>query len=142
MQKNELQLAGYLAAKPTVRSLASGTKVANARIAEGYRYTDKQKGPQEHTNWHSLVFWGALAEVAASYQKGDNLWIEGSLQTRQFTPKDGSQRTIYEVVVKSCHLIEPPRTKQEIPAANEPIVAYAAVAEDSEVTANASEWPI
>ena len=141
MQKNELQLAGYLAAKPTVRNLPSGTRVANARMAESYRYTDKHKGPQEHTNWHSLVFWGGLADIAASYEKGDNLWVEGSIQTRQFTPKDGSQRTIYEVVVKSCHLIEPARTKHEAPPANEPALAYAAIASDTEAT-NDGEWPV
>jgi single-strand DNA-binding protein len=144
MQKNELQLAGYLAAKPSVRSLPSGTKVANGRLAESYRYTDKQKTPREHTNWHNLVFYGALADVAATYEKGDNLWIEGSLQTRQFTPKDGSQRTVYEVIVRSCHLIGPSRAKFEAPAANEPVVDYAAVAEqvDSGAILHDSEWPV
>ena len=121
MQKNQIELSGYLAAKPTVRLLPSGTKVANARLAEGYRYTDRQsKTSREHTNWHSLVFYGVLAEIAATYDKGDNSAVEGSLQTRQFTPKDGSERTVHEVIVKSCHVIEPPRNRMEAPAANDP----------------------
>src|SRR5215831_1289790 len=142
MQKNEVQLAGYLAAKPAVRSLPSSTKVANARIGEGYRYADKQKGPREHTNWHNLVFYGVLADIAATYEKGDNLWVEGSLQSRQFTPKDGGQRTIYEVVVRSCHLVERPRAKHEIPAANEPVIEYATDPEGSGVASNDGEWPV
>src|ERR1041384_7194913 len=61
MQKNRIELAGHLAAKPSVRYLPSGTPVANVRMAEGYRYTDRNKQSQEHTNWHSLVFYGELA---------------------------------------------------------------------------------
>jgi single-strand DNA-binding protein len=144
MQKNELQLAGYLAAKPMLRVLPSGTKVANARMAEGYRYIEKQtKTPREHTNWHNLVFYGVLADIAATYDKGDNVCVEGSLQTRQFIPKDGSQRTIHEVIVKTCHLIEAPRTKHEAPAANEPGVEHDLTADQqaSAVASNQHEWP-
>ena len=62
--------------------------------AEGYRYTDRNNQTQEHTNWHSLVFYGELADIASAFDKGDNIFVEGTLQTRQFTPKDGSQRTV------------------------------------------------
>ena len=144
MQKNEIEVAGYLAAKPTVRVLPSGTKVANVRMAEGYRYNDKQtKTPREHTNWHNLVFYGVLADIAATYDKGDNVFVEGSLQTRQFTPKDGSQRTVYEVIAKTCHLVEAPRTKQEPPTANEPGVEHdlAVDPQAAGVVWNAHEWP-
>ncbi|MGD1095923.1 MAG: single-stranded DNA-binding protein [Bryobacteraceae bacterium] len=144
MQKNEMQLAGYLAAKPTLRALPSGTKVANVRMGESYRYTDKQtKTPREHTNWHTLVFYGILAEIAATFDKGDNVYVEGSLQTRQFTPKDASQRTVYEIIVKSCHLVEAPRTKHEPPAANAPGVEYDSAADQpaSAMASNQHEWP-
>jgi single-strand DNA-binding protein len=144
MQKNQMELAGYLAAKPALRVLPSGTKVANARLAEGYRYTDRQtKTHREHTNWHNLVFYGILADIAATYEKGENICVEGSLQTRQFTPKDGSQRTVYEVIVKSSHLIEAPRTKHEPPAANEPGVEHDFGTDQppAGVTANPHEWP-
>ena len=73
MQKNRIELAGYLGGKVSVRYLPSGTPVANVRMAEGYRYTDRNNQPQEHTNWHSLVFYGDLAEIAAGFDKGDNL---------------------------------------------------------------------
>ena len=105
MQKNRIELAGYLAAKPQVRHLPSGTPVANARLAEGYRYKDRNEQVQEHTNWHSIVFYGELSEIALGFDKGDNVFVEGSLQTRKFTPRDGSQRTVYEVVARSAHQI-------------------------------------
>src|SRR5262249_23587414 len=144
MQKNQIELAGYLAAKPTLRGLPSGTKVGNARMAEGYRYTDRQtKTQREHTNWHNLVFYGILADIAATSDKGDNICVEGSLQTRQFTPKDGSPRTVYEVIVKSCYLIEAPRSKQEPPAANQPAADHdlTAVEQPAAVASNQHEWP-
>ena len=84
-----------------------------------------------------------LADIASGYEKGDNVWIEGSLQTRQFTPKDGSPRTIHEVVVKSCHVVEPAREKYEIPASNQPVIDYAAASEGPmENAAYDSEWPV
>jgi single-strand DNA-binding protein len=90
-----------------------------------------------------LVFYGILAEIAATYEKGDNVCVEGSLQTRQFTPKDGSQRTVYEVIVKGCHIVQPPRTKHEPPADNVPGPEHDQAADQhaSGVTANAHEWP-
>ncbi|MCC7002658.1 MAG: single-stranded DNA-binding protein, partial [Gemmatimonadaceae bacterium] len=98
MQKNRIELAGYLAAKPEVRYLPSGTPVANVRMAEGYRYADRNQQQQEHVNWHNLVFYGDLAEIALTFEKGENIHVDGTLQTRRFTPKDGSPRTVYEVV--------------------------------------------
>ena len=94
MQKNRIELAGYLGGRPSVRYLPSGTPVANVRIAEGYRYTDRNNQTQEHTNWHSLVFYGDLADIVALYEKGDNIFVEGTLQTRQFTPKDGNDMLV------------------------------------------------
>jgi single-strand DNA-binding protein len=120
MQKNRIELAGYLAAKPEVRYLPSGTPVANARLAEGYRYTDRNNQVQEHTNWHGLVFYGDLADIAVAYEKGDNVLVEGSLQTRKFTPRDGSPRTVYEVVVRTIYPIAKPRTTKEPPPDNDP----------------------
>lgn len=107
MQHNRFQVAGYLAAKPELRYLPSGTKVANVRLGESYRYTGKDQKAETHTNWHRLTFYNELAEFALAFDKGDNLFAEGSLQQRQFTPADGSKRTVSEIVVKHCHLIAP-----------------------------------
>ncbi len=132
MQKNRIELAGYLAAKPEVRYLPSGTPVANARLAEGYRYKDKNDEVHEHTNWHSLVFYGELSEIAVTFDKGDNLFVEGTLQTRKFTPRDGSPRTVYEVVTRSVHLIARPQFGKEAPADNAPHVDEQTVSEPAE----------
>jgi single-strand DNA-binding protein len=120
MQKNRIELAGFLAARPELRYLPSGTPVANARLAEGYRYTDRSGQAQEHTNWHSLVFYGDLAEVAVGYDKGDNIFVEGTLQTRKFTPRDGSPRTVHEVIARTVYQIMKPRSAKEAPGDNAP----------------------
>ena len=144
MQKNRIELAGYLADKPQVRYMPSGTPVANVRMAEGYRYTDRNNQAQEHTNWHSLVFYGDLADIAVTYEKGENIFIEGTLQTRKFTPKDGSPRTVYEIIARSVYLIAKPRTAKEAPADNAPQREDASAASANgveEVEADASVWP-
>jgi single-strand DNA-binding protein len=104
MQRNRIELAGYLSAKPEVRYLPSGTPVANSRLGQTYEYAQQDKRVK-HTNWFSLSFYGELATVAHSYEKGDNIDVVGTLQQRQFTPKDGSQRTVYEVVVQHAHVV-------------------------------------
>jgi len=144
MQKNRIELAGYLADKPQVRYMPSGTPVANVRMAEGYRYTDRTNQAQEHTNWHNLVFYGDLADIAVTYEKGENIFVEGTLQTRKFTPKDGSARTLYEIIARSVYLIAKPRTTKEAPADNAPQregAAQAPVSGVEEVEADASTWP-
>lgn len=109
MQKNRIEIAGFLAAAPAVRYLPSGTPVANARLAESYTFKDSDGKPQKHTNWHSLSFYGDLSKIAATFAKGDNIFIEGSIEQRQFTPKDGVQRTVQEIIVRACHIIAAPR---------------------------------
>jgi len=143
VQKNRIELAGYLASKPECRYLPSGTPVANVRMAEGYRYTDRNNQQQEHTNWHNLVFYGELAEIALSYEKGDNIFVDGTLQTRKFTPKDGSPRTVYEVVARTTFVIAKPRTQKEAPADNDPQGRPAAIQQTAEGDNHVEEevWP-
>ena len=111
MQKNRIEIAGMLAAKPETRFLPSGTRVANVRMAENYSYRDRDGKQITNTNWYNLAFYDELATVAATYDKGDNLFVEGMIQQRKFTPKDGTERTVHEIIVRSCHLIAAPRTR-------------------------------
>jgi single-strand DNA-binding protein len=145
MQKNRIELAGYLAAKPEVRYLPSGTPVANARLAEGYRYKDRNDQLQEHTNWHNVVFYGELSQIAASFDKGANIFVEGTLQTRKFTPRDGSQRTVYEVVARSVHQIARSRNGKDTPSDNAPDAEERVVAEPREAAEELADdgeiWP-
>jgi single-strand DNA-binding protein len=135
MQKNRFQVAGYLAAKPELRFLPSGTKVANARLGESYRFTGKDKQVETHTNWHRLTFYDDLADLAVTFEAGDNLFAEGSLQQRQFTPSDGSKRTVHEVVVKSCHVIASLR-------GNTRLAPEAALHEEESRETADQNWPV
>ena len=109
MQMNRVEVAGFLSKRPEVRFLPSGTPVANVRLGQSYRFQDGNKQWQERTNWHNLSFYGDLSVVALGFEKGENLYVEGTIEQREFTPKDGSTRTINEIVVRHCHVITPSR---------------------------------
>ncbi|HEX3995584.1 MAG TPA: single-stranded DNA-binding protein [Acetobacteraceae bacterium] len=135
MQKNYIELAGYLAAKPELRFLPSGTKVANVRLGETYHFAGRDGKPQSHTNWHGLVFYSEVADVAMTYEQGENIHVEGSLQQRKFTPADGITRTVHEVHVKACHVIAATRLDREVPASPP-------ISTETEVIRPDSSWPV
>lgn len=109
MQMNRVVIAGYVSKTPEVRRLPSGTPVANVRVGESVRYADGGE-TRELTNWHSLSFYGKLAGVAQALKKGDNIYVDGRIEQRQFVVRDGSKpRTVYEIVVSQCHVIAPLR---------------------------------
>ena len=99
MQENRFHLAGYLAARPTLRSLPSGMAVANVRLGQTYRLS-RNDLPAEHTNWFSLVFYGDLATLAMELDKGTNVYVEGSFDQRPTTDQQGRKRYVYEVTVQ------------------------------------------
>lgn len=105
MQMNKVEIAGYLVKKPEVRYLPSGMPVANARLGQTYRFQDNSQQWHERTNWHSLSFYGDLSKVASTLEKGDNIFVEGTIEQREFVPKDGSKRIVNEIVVRYCHVI-------------------------------------
>ncbi len=105
MQMNRIEIAGFISAQPEARYLPSGTKIVNVRLGESHRYRDSNNQPVTQTNWHSLTFYNALADLALTFGKGTNLFVVGTVQQRKFTPKDGSERTVHEVIVQSCHVI-------------------------------------
>ncbi len=120
MQENRFQLAGYLAAKPTLRYLPSSMPVANARLGQTYRFTRKDK-PSEHTNWFNLVFYGDLAILATELEKGTNLYVEGTFDQRPYVGQDNYKRYIYEISVNKFFVIggmeQDPPTPPQPPAA-------------------------
>ena len=110
MQMNRAVIAGYVSKKAYVRHLLSGTPVANVRVGESVRYADGSGETREHTNWHSLSFYGKLADVGQALKKGDNVYVDGRIEQRQFVARDGSKpRTVHEIVVSQCHVIAPVR---------------------------------
>ena len=105
MQMNRVVIAGYVSKKP-VRHLPSGTPVANVRVGQSVRCADASGDTRELTNWHSLSFYGKLADVAQALKKGDNVYLDGRIEQRQLIARDGSKpRTVYEIVVSQCHVI-------------------------------------
>ena len=99
---NKVILIGNLGVDPETRYLPSGGAVTNIRLATSETWKDKQTGqPQERTEWHRVVFFNRLAEIAAEYlKKGSKVYIEGSLRTRKWQGQDGQDRYTTEVVLQ------------------------------------------
>ena len=99
---NKVILIGYLGKDPEVRYMPNGNAVANISIATSESWKDKNTGQmQEKTEWHRVVLFGKLAEVAGEYlRKGSQVYIEGQLQTRKWQDQNGQDRYSTEVVVQ------------------------------------------
>lgn len=96
---NKVILVGNLGKDPEVRHLEGGAAVANFPIATTEVYKDKTGTRQEQTEWHNIVVWRGLAEVAEKYlKKGMTIYIEGKLRTRSWDDKEGHKRYTTEVV--------------------------------------------
>ena len=98
---NKVILVGNLGQDPEVRYMPNGGAVANITLATSESWRDKQTGEtKEKTEWHRVVLFGKLAEVAGEYlRKGSQVYIEGSLQTRKWQAQSGQERYTTEVVV-------------------------------------------
>lgn len=91
---NKVTLIGNLGGDPELRYLPSGDAVANLSLATTESWRDKATGEQrEATEWHRLTMFGRLAEIAGQYlKKGSQIYVEGSIQTKKYTDKDGIER--------------------------------------------------
>ena len=98
---NKVILIGNLGANPELRYTPGGQAVANFRIATNEKWTDKSGQSQERTEWHRIVVWGKLAELCNQYlQKGRQVYVEGRLQTREWTDKENHKHYTTEVVAQ------------------------------------------
>lgn len=104
---NKVILVGNLGADPETRQTASGSSVTRIRIATSESWRDKQTGQQqERTEWHRVVFFGRLAEIAAEYlRKGSQVYIEGSLRTDKYTGQDGIERYSTDVIGNEMQML-------------------------------------
>lgn len=105
---NKVILIGNLGQDPEVRFMPSGSPVANLRVATTDTWTDKQSGQkQERTEWHSVVLFNRLAEIAQQYlKKGSRVYLEGRLQTRKWQGQDGQDRYTTEIVVNDMQMLD------------------------------------
>lgn len=105
MNVNKVILVGRLTRDPEIRTTPTGQSVATIGMATNNFWTDKGGQKQEKTEFHTVILWGRQAEIAGQYlTKGQELFVEGRLQTREYTAKDGSQRRTTEVVGENMQL--------------------------------------
>ncbi len=105
---NKVILIGNLGADPEVRYTPDGAPVANFNLATSESWNDRSSGEkQERTEWHRLVVWRKLAEIAGQYlKKGSKIYIEGKLQTRSWEDQSGQKRYTTEVVVNELQMLD------------------------------------
>lgn len=104
---NKVILVGNLGKDPEVRHLESGAVVANFPLATSETYKDRKTGEKiTQTEWHNVVIWRGLAEVAEKYlKKGSSVYVEGKLRTRSWDDKDGNKRYTTEIVADNMTML-------------------------------------
>jgi len=104
---NKVILVGNLGADPDTRYMPSGKAVTNIRVATSESWKDKQTGDmQERTEWHSIVMYDKLGEIAAEYlRKGSQVYIEGKIRTRKWQDKEGKDRYTTEVIADQMQML-------------------------------------
>lgn len=104
---NKVILLGNLGKDPEVRYLEGGTAVANFTIATSETYKDRTSGERKtSTEWHNVVVWRGLAEIAEKYlKKGSQIYLEGKLRSRQWQDKDGNARYTTEIVADTMQMV-------------------------------------
>ena len=105
---NKVILIGNLGSDPEVRYTPDGVPVANFNLATSESWNDRNTGErQERTEWHRLVLWRKLAEIASQYlKKGSRIYVEGKLQTRSWDDQSGQKRYTTEVVVNDMQMLD------------------------------------
>lgn len=129
---NKVILIGNLGRDPEVRYTTGGNPVANFTMATTDRWNDPATGEKkERTEWHRIVVWGKQAEIAGEYlRKGRQVYVEGSLQTREWTDRDGNKKYTTEVRAQRFQMLgkrdDAPVSggQPEAPAVAEPDAAY------------------
>ncbi len=107
MSVNKVILVGRLGKDPETRYMTNGEAVTNATLATSENWKDKSGEKQEKTEWHNLVFYRRLAEVAGEYlKKGSQVYIEGKIQTRKWQDKEtGKDRYTTEIIVNEMQML-------------------------------------
>lgn len=104
---NKVIIVGNLGRDPEIRYMPSGDAIANIAVATSYKSKDRQTGEQkELTEWHRISFFGRLAEIAGEYlKKGSSVYVEGRLQTRKYTDKDGIERYATDIIAENMQML-------------------------------------
>ncbi|QJD71897.1 single-stranded DNA-binding protein [Marinobacterium sp. LSUCC0821] len=105
---NKVILVGNIGGDPETRFMPNGSAVTNITLATSDSWKDKQSGQmQERTEWHRVVFFNRLAEIAGEYlRKGSKVYVEGSLRTRKWQGQDGQDRYTTEIVASEMQMLD------------------------------------
>ena len=104
---NKVTLIGNLGSNPEVQKLAGDVGVAKFSLATTETFEDKNGQPHGTTEWHTVVLWRSLAELAGKYlQKGSMVYVEGKLKTRHYDDKEGIKRYVTEIVAEQLIMLD------------------------------------
>ncbi len=104
--RNSVRLTGFLGADPEIKSIGEKKKLAKVSIATNDSYKNDKGDKVEETQWHNLIMWDRLANLAENYlHKGSEVSVEGKLSSRSYTDKEGVKRYVTEVLVSEVLLL-------------------------------------
>ena len=139
---NKVMLIGHVGAAPQVKYLDQGVCVAQVRLATTERGYTLQNGTQvpERTEWHNSIFWRKQAEVVEKYvHKGDRLYVEGKIQSRDWTDRQGISRKAIDIVVDNMEMLSAKAAEPAAQPAPQPVQPTAPAATKPEE--NGGEYP-
>ena len=106
MSLNKVLLIGNVGREPDVRHLESGASVATIGLATSERVKDKNGNTQEITEWHTVICWRSLADVAERFiHKGTQIYVEGRIRSREYTDQSGQKRRVTEIIADNLQLL-------------------------------------
>ena len=120
MSLNKVILIGRLGRDPETRYMPNGDAVCNFSIATSESWKDQSGQKKERTEWHNITLYRNLAEIAAQYlQKGSLVYLDGKIQSRKYTDKNGVERTAYDIIVNEMKMLGGSDGQQAQPAQGE-----------------------
>lgn len=130
---NKVIIVGNLGRDPELRHMPSGDAIANIAVATSYKSKDRSTGEQkETTEWHRISFFGRLAEIVGEYmKKGSSIYVEGRLQTRKYTDKDGVEKYATDIIAESMQMLGSGNSSQDQDDAQPALAAAAPEAPSS-----------
>jgi len=116
---NKVILIGRLGRDPELKYTPSGAPVAKFSLATDESFKDRTGEQQKHTEWHNIVAWNKLAEICGEYlTKGKQVYIEGSIRSRQWQDQSGNKRTSYEIIANQMQMLGTKADSERAPGAS------------------------
>ena len=121
MSLNKVLLIGYLGQDPDTRYMPNGDAVCNFSIATSESWKDQNGQRQQRTEWHNITLYRRLAEIAGQYlKKGSQVYIEGKIQSRKYTDKQGMERTAYDIIGNELKMLGGKNDNNQAYQSNQP----------------------